>query len=73
MYQFFYLKIYLNNNIININNMDNCIICLEDMNNDSFIHKYIKRCNCNYKIHTLCLFNYVSNNINNKKCMLFNM
>lgn len=47
--------------------MDNCIICLENIKNNSFIDKCIRKCNCNYKIHTLCLFNYISNNIDNKK------
>ena len=47
--------------------MENCIICLENIKNDSFIHKCIRKCNCNYKIHTLCLINYVTNNIDNKK------
>ena len=47
--------------------MENCIICLENIKKDSFLHKNIRNCNCNYKIHTLCLYNYISNNIENKK------
>ncbi len=39
---------------------DKCFLCLNDISEKSFLQKILqkenKKCNCNYKIHNICIF-----------------
>ncbi|MBI96604.1 hypothetical protein CL656_05610 [bacterium] len=56
---------------------DNCIICLHNIKHKSYfqicLHKMNESCKCNYKIHNLCLFELLKNDIRKKQntcCLL---
>ena len=56
---------------------DKCFLCLNDISEKSFFQKILqkenKKCNCNYKIHNICMFKYMYyclDNIEDVKCII---
>ena len=57
--------------------MNNCVLCLNNINNNIplLLYSYIKTCNCNYNIHNSCFIKMIKYNFDNKlniNCCLCN-